>query len=233
MIGGSYDGTTANMVAARSAQAPGLAGIVPIAAISRWYGYAYSHGVRYSGNSQRPDRRGRRHAAGLRLRLRPHAADRPDRARRGARPHPALRRRSPHAEGLRQLARLRRVLARARLPQGRGALRRPGADRPRLAGLQRQAGGGRRAVQGARRRSRSRSCSCSRTATARRPTPPSCRVLDAFFDRVLKGVDTGIEAMPAVMTQGRTAAGTTPASAPRRRGRPPARSNWRCRSAAA
>src|SRR5215210_2612068 len=54
MIGGSYDGTTANMVAARSADAPGLAGIVPIAAISRWYGYAYSHGVRYSGNSQRP-----------------------------------------------------------------------------------------------------------------------------------------------------------------------------------
>ena len=55
MIGGSYDGTTANIVvAARSAQAPGLAGIVPIAAISRWYGYAYSHGVRYSGNSQRP-----------------------------------------------------------------------------------------------------------------------------------------------------------------------------------
>ena len=54
MIGGSYDGTTANMVAARSAQAPGLAGIVPIAAISRWYGYAYSDGIRYSGNSQRP-----------------------------------------------------------------------------------------------------------------------------------------------------------------------------------
>ena len=54
MIGGSYDGTTANMVAARSSDAPGLAGIVPIAAISRWYGYAYSHGVRYSGNSQRP-----------------------------------------------------------------------------------------------------------------------------------------------------------------------------------
>jgi predicted acyl esterase len=49
MIGGSYDGTTANMVAARSADAPGLAGIVPIAAISRWYGYAYSHGIRYRG----------------------------------------------------------------------------------------------------------------------------------------------------------------------------------------
>ena len=54
MIGGSYDGTTANMVAARSSDAPGLAAIVPIAAISRWYGYAYFAGVRYSGNSQHP-----------------------------------------------------------------------------------------------------------------------------------------------------------------------------------
>ena len=32
-------------------------------------------------------------------------------------------------------------------------------------------------------------------------------VLDAFFERVLMGRDSGIEAMPAVMTQGRTAAG--------------------------
>jgi X-Pro dipeptidyl-peptidase len=54
MIGGSYDGTTANMVAARSQDAPGLAAIVPQAAISRWYGYAYFGGVRYSGNSQNP-----------------------------------------------------------------------------------------------------------------------------------------------------------------------------------
>ena len=54
MIGGSYDGTTANMVAARGADVPGLASIVPIVAISRWYGYAYSHGIRYSGNTQRP-----------------------------------------------------------------------------------------------------------------------------------------------------------------------------------
>ncbi len=52
MIGGSYDGTTANMVA--SAGAEGLAAIVPEAAISRWYGYAYSDGVRYLGNSQNP-----------------------------------------------------------------------------------------------------------------------------------------------------------------------------------
>jgi X-Pro dipeptidyl-peptidase len=54
MIGGSYDGTTANMVAARGRDVPGLAAIVPIAAISRWYGYAYSHGIRYSGNSKEP-----------------------------------------------------------------------------------------------------------------------------------------------------------------------------------
>jgi X-Pro dipeptidyl-peptidase len=54
MVGGSYDGTTASMVAATGDDARGLAGVVPIAAISRWYGYAYSHGVRYSGNSQRP-----------------------------------------------------------------------------------------------------------------------------------------------------------------------------------
>jgi X-Pro dipeptidyl-peptidase len=54
MIGGSYDGTTANMVAARGADAPGLAAIVPELAISRWYGYAYQDGVRYFMNSQRP-----------------------------------------------------------------------------------------------------------------------------------------------------------------------------------
>ena len=54
MIGGSYDGTTANMVAARGSDAPGLAAIVPELAISRWYGYAYSAGVRYFGNSERP-----------------------------------------------------------------------------------------------------------------------------------------------------------------------------------
>jgi X-Pro dipeptidyl-peptidase len=52
MIGTSYDGTTANMVAARGAR--GLAAIVPQAAISRWYGYAYTNGVRHLGNSQEP-----------------------------------------------------------------------------------------------------------------------------------------------------------------------------------
>jgi X-Pro dipeptidyl-peptidase len=54
MIGGSYDGTTANMVAARGGDAPGLKAIVPELAISRWYGYAYASGVRYFLNSERP-----------------------------------------------------------------------------------------------------------------------------------------------------------------------------------
>jgi X-Pro dipeptidyl-peptidase len=51
MIGGSYDGTTATMVAARGKDVPELKAIVPIAAISRWYGYAYQDGVRFFGNS--------------------------------------------------------------------------------------------------------------------------------------------------------------------------------------
>ena len=54
MIGGSYDGTTANMVAARGDDAPGLAAIVPELAISRWYGYAYGGGIRYFLNSDEP-----------------------------------------------------------------------------------------------------------------------------------------------------------------------------------
>jgi X-Pro dipeptidyl-peptidase len=52
MIGVSYEGTTANMVAALGDEVPELKAIVPIASISRWYGYAYSNGVRYFGNSE-------------------------------------------------------------------------------------------------------------------------------------------------------------------------------------
>ena len=50
MMGTSYDGTTANMVAATGI--PELKAIVPVAAISHWYGYAYHEGVRYLGNSR-------------------------------------------------------------------------------------------------------------------------------------------------------------------------------------
>jgi X-Pro dipeptidyl-peptidase len=52
MTGVSYEGTTANMVAATGV--PELKGIVPIASISRWYGYAYNNGVRYALNSRAP-----------------------------------------------------------------------------------------------------------------------------------------------------------------------------------
>lgn len=51
MTGGSYDGTTAN--AAAVLNPPHLATIVPVSAISRWWGYAYQQGTRssYSGES--------------------------------------------------------------------------------------------------------------------------------------------------------------------------------------
>src|SRR3954467_11906291 len=58
MIGGSYDGTTANMVATRGDDVPGLASIVPQSAINHWYGYAYQDGVRYSGNTSNPSDQG-------------------------------------------------------------------------------------------------------------------------------------------------------------------------------
>ncbi len=46
MIGGSYNGTTATATAVMNP--PHLTTIVPEAAISRWYEYAYSGGIRYS-----------------------------------------------------------------------------------------------------------------------------------------------------------------------------------------
>ncbi|MGH8967368.1 MAG: CocE/NonD family hydrolase, partial [Actinomycetes bacterium] len=58
MIGGSYNGSTASMVAARGEDVPELAAIVPISAISRWYGYAYGNGVRYFLNSKVPSDEG-------------------------------------------------------------------------------------------------------------------------------------------------------------------------------
>jgi X-Pro dipeptidyl-peptidase len=49
MTGASYDGTTANAAAVENP--PHLATIVPVSAISRWWGYAYQQGARstYSG----------------------------------------------------------------------------------------------------------------------------------------------------------------------------------------
>jgi predicted acyl esterase len=52
MTGGSYNGTTATMVAATGL--PALKAIEPIAAISHWYGYAYYDGMRYFLNSEAP-----------------------------------------------------------------------------------------------------------------------------------------------------------------------------------
>lgn len=56
MTGGSYDGTTAT--AAAVTRPKGLATIVPEAAISRWYDYAYSGGMRYTYTNEMLGRRG-------------------------------------------------------------------------------------------------------------------------------------------------------------------------------
>ena len=53
MMGASYDGTTAN--AAAIERPPHLATIVPISSISRWYGYAYSAGVRHLVSGENAD----------------------------------------------------------------------------------------------------------------------------------------------------------------------------------
>lgn len=55
MIGTSYDGTTANAAAVE--RPPHLATIVPMSSISRWYGYAFTQGVRhaYSGDDADSD----------------------------------------------------------------------------------------------------------------------------------------------------------------------------------
>ncbi|MGH2808870.1 MAG: CocE/NonD family hydrolase [Actinomycetota bacterium] len=56
MTGGSYEGTTATAAAVMKPK--GLVTIVPEAAISRWYGYAYSNGIRYFLNNENPSDEG-------------------------------------------------------------------------------------------------------------------------------------------------------------------------------
>jgi len=56
MVGGSYDGTTAIQTA--SLRPPHLTTIIPLAAISRWYDYAYSGGIRYTANNEDPSDEG-------------------------------------------------------------------------------------------------------------------------------------------------------------------------------
>ena len=56
MIGGSYNGTTANATAVM--QPPHLTTIVPEAAIDRWYDYAFSGGIRYFDNNEDPSDEG-------------------------------------------------------------------------------------------------------------------------------------------------------------------------------
>ncbi len=206
MIGGSYDGTTANMVAARGSDARGLAGIVPIAAISRWYGYAYSHGVRYSGNSQRPTDEGLDTPLAFDFgfgRTPPTDPAAIDAARDRIRPCDAVAHtlegynRSPDYDAFWLERDYRKDARRFEVPaliahgwQDYNVKQEEGVELfKRLDGspfkklFVYQAGHG---------------------------SPPDAAflpVLDAFFEQTLMGRDSGIEELPAVMTQGRTHGG--------------------------
>ena len=204
MIGGSYDGTTANMVAARSDQAPGLAGIVPIAAISRWYGYAYSHGVRYSGNSQRPTDEGLDTPLAFDFgfgRTPPTDPAAIDAARDRLRPCDAdLHTQkgydtSPDYDAFWLERDYRKDAERFAVPaliahgwQDYNVKQEEGVDLFK-------------ALDG----EPFKKLFLFQDGHGSPPDAAFLPVLDAFFGRVLKGEDTGIEAMPAVMTQGRTA----------------------------
>ena len=116
MIGKSYDGTLANGVAATGVE--GLTTIVPISAISQWYEYSRTGGIRHNNNYPGNSLAAADHQPGSAGDLR-HVADADEqRGRRRA------RRRQP-------------VLARPRPPQGRRQGARLGVHHPRHAGRQR------------------------------------------------------------------------------------------------
>jgi X-Pro dipeptidyl-peptidase len=206
MIGGSYDGTTANMVAARSSEAPGLAGIVPIAAISRWYGYAYSDGVRYSGNSQRPTDEGFDTPLAFDFgfgRTPPTDPNAIDAALDRIRPCDAdLHTQkgydtSPDYDAFWLERDYRKDAPRFTVPaliahgwQDYNVKQEEGVE------LFKALDGGPLTK-----------LFLFQDGHGSPPDDAFLPVLDAFFERVLMGRESGIEAMPAVMTQGRTAAG--------------------------
>ena len=89
MIGKSYDGTLAN--GAASTGVDGLSTIVPISAISSWYDYARSNGIRFMGNELPVVALEHRHRPGRPPRLRDRPADAGhDRRRRDGRLHAVL-----------------------------------------------------------------------------------------------------------------------------------------------
>ena len=121
-------------------------------------------------------------------------------------------------QGYSRIPNYTQLLAGARLPQGRVQVPRRRPGRPRLAGLQRQAGRGRLAVRGAPRRRPAdrrdvvegvpfKMLVTEPGAPRRRPRPSSTRSYDRFWAQTLKGVDNGVELEPPVQTLGRTSAG--------------------------
>lgn len=229
MTGVSYEGTTATMVAALgdriaadSNGGKGLAGIVPVAAISRWYGYAYSGGVRYLGNSSTPTDEGFDTPLAFDLGFgRTVVADPQDErfadaaAARAAECGTAEHTergydRSPDYDQFWLERDYRKDAAAMRVPvmvvhgwqdynvkqeEAIGLYEALPVDEP-----------GSREVEGVP----FKKLWMTQSTHANGSGPGYQEMLDAFWERTLKGVDNGVEALPDVTTRGRTAAGPAP-----------------------
>ena len=210
MIGTSYDGTTANMVASRGAEVPELKAIVPIAAISRWYGYAYENGVRYFLNSEVPSDEGfdtpfafdfglartpptdvddARFAEKVRSRVEP--CDSQEHTERGYAAPPDYDDFWKERDYLRHASRFRAAALIAHGWQDYNVKQEEGVD-----------------LFEALRRSATRAPLVRLFAYQAPHDAPSGerweRLLDSFLDRYLRRRATGVERTPAVVTEGRT-----------------------------
>ena len=138
MIGKSYDGTLANGVAATGVE--GLKTIVPVSAISAWYNYSRTGGVRHNTNyPARPERQRHDRSAG-RATARREPAEPPAALRRRVATPPHRRRRNDDTGRRRRARRHQPVLARPRLRQGRQQGQGRRLRDPRLPGRQRPHG---------------------------------------------------------------------------------------------
>ena len=223
MIGTSYDGTTANMVASRGVRE--LKAIVPIAAISRWYGYAYENGVRYFLNSEVPADEGfdtpfafdfglartpptdvddARFAEKLRSRVNP--CDAQEHTLRGYSNAPDYDEFWEERDYLRHASSFRAAALIAHGWQDYNVKQEEGIDLFE-------------ALQASARRSPQKLLYAYQAPHDAPSGERWEKLLDAFLDRWLRGRDTGVESTPTVITEGRTVANGSYASTGFRTGR--------------
>ena len=207
MIGASYDGTTANMVAVRGADARGLAAIVAAGGDQPLVRLRLPGRRALLRQLRRADRRGRRHAAGFDFGL---ARTPPTQARPGERAGPAdrplqpVRVRGPHDVRLRHDAGLHQFWQQRDYRKDAANMRVPVLVTHGWQDYNVKQSEGLDLYEAADQRPRFGSSTCGRAA--RRPSTRRLRhaVLAKFCDHTLKGVDNGIENEPPVYTAGRT-----------------------------